>query len=105
MTILIFLGTPCLFPPSSPTPSVDQLGQGGNHATSDAPQAGSTVTYRGVCLTIWSYADAERSAAIGAHPSGGPFSQRVSTEPHRCMPQGCPRGYTTLRFKHVAKRS
>lgn len=58
-----FLGPMGLFPPSSnSTPGVDQLGQGGNGATPDTP--GSTVTYHGVCLTVWSHADAERSAAI-----------------------------------------
>jgi EEF1A N-terminal glycine/lysine methyltransferase len=29
-----------------------------------AGNAGNTVTYHGVCLTVWSHADAERSAAI-----------------------------------------
>jgi nicotinamide N-methyltransferase len=58
-----FLGPPGLFPPSSSsTPGVNQLGQGSNGATHDAP--GSTITYHGVCLTVWSHADAERSAAI-----------------------------------------
>ncbi len=57
-----FLGPPGLFPPSSSTPGVNQLGQGNNGATPDAPS--STVTYHGVCLTVWSHADAERSAAI-----------------------------------------
>ena len=28
------------------------------------PKAGSTITYHGVCLTVWSHADAERTAAI-----------------------------------------
>ncbi|KAF5370227.1 hypothetical protein D9615_010081 [Tricholomella constricta] len=28
------------------------------------PSTGSTVTYHGVCLTVWSHADAERSSAI-----------------------------------------
>jgi len=58
-----FLGPPGLFPPSSSTnPGVDKLGPGGNSSTSDTP--GSTVTYHGVCLTVWSHADAQRSAAI-----------------------------------------
>jgi EEF1A N-terminal glycine/lysine methyltransferase len=58
-----FLGPPGLFPPSSTTnPGVDQLGPGGNSGQPDAP--GSTITYHGVCLTVWSHADAERSAAI-----------------------------------------
>ncbi|GLB36150.1 putative protein with domain found in a variety of signalling proteins, always encircled by uDENN and dDENN [Lyophyllum shimeji] len=36
-----------------------------NANTSDiTPSAGSTVTYHGVCLTVWSHADAERSNAI-----------------------------------------
>ena len=59
-----FLGPPSLFPPLSTTnPGVDQLGPGGNSGQPDAP--GSTITYHGVCLTVWSHADAERSAAIG----------------------------------------
>jgi len=58
-----FLGPPGLFPPSlSTNPGVDQLGPGGNSSTSDAP--GSTVTYHGVCLTMWSHADMQCSAAI-----------------------------------------
>jgi EEF1A N-terminal glycine/lysine methyltransferase len=58
-----FLGPPGIFPPSSnSTPAVDRLGAAGNTPTPDAP--GSTITYHGVCLTVWSHADAERSAAI-----------------------------------------
>ena len=58
-----FLGPPSLFPPGhGSTSRVDQLGTGGDSATHDAP--GSTITYHGVCLTVWSHADAERSAAI-----------------------------------------
>ncbi|KAI0308207.1 hypothetical protein B0F90DRAFT_1621067 [Multifurca ochricompacta] len=57
-----FLGPPGFFPPGSgSTPGVDQLGAGGN-AGSSVP--GSTITYHGVCLTVWSHADAERSSAI-----------------------------------------
>jgi nicotinamide N-methyltransferase len=55
-----FLGPPSLFPPGpGSSAGVDQLGASG---TPDAP--GSTITYHGVCLTVWSHADAERSAAI-----------------------------------------
>ncbi|KAH9081650.1 hypothetical protein EDB83DRAFT_2512508 [Lactarius deliciosus] len=58
-----FLGLPNLFPPGhGSTTGVDQLGAGGVACTPDAP--GSTITYHGVCLTVWSHADAERSAAI-----------------------------------------
>jgi len=58
-----FLGPPGLFPPSSTSnPGVGQLGSGSNSGTPDAP--GSTITYHGVCLTVWSHADAERRAAI-----------------------------------------
>ncbi|KAH9065743.1 DENN domain-containing protein [Lactarius vividus] len=58
-----FLGLPNLFPPGhGSTTGVDQLGVGGVAGTPDAP--GSTITYHGVCLTVWSHADAERSAAI-----------------------------------------
>ncbi|KAI0275070.1 hypothetical protein BC834DRAFT_815136 [Gloeopeniophorella convolvens] len=58
-----FLGPPGFFPHgTSSNPGVDQLGASVGVATSDAP--GSTVTYHGVCLTVWSHADAERSAAI-----------------------------------------
>jgi len=55
-----FLGPPGLFPPSST--SNPGVGPGGNSSTPDA--LGSTITYHGVCLTVWSHADAERSAAI-----------------------------------------
>ena len=41
---------------------MDQLGPGGNGSISDAP--GSIIAYHGVCLTMWSHADAECSAAI-----------------------------------------
>ena len=58
-----FLGPPGLFPPSSSSnPGADQLGPGGTSSTPYGP--GSTITYHGVCLTVWSHADAERSAAI-----------------------------------------
>ncbi|KAA1471484.1 hypothetical protein DENSPDRAFT_850258 [Dentipellis sp. KUC8613] len=56
-----FLGPPGLFPPgpgaSGSGPSSGANGSGGD-------EHGSTVTYHGVCLTVWSHADAERSAAI-----------------------------------------
>lgn len=32
--------------------------------TPGTPKASSTITYHGVCLTVWSHADAERTAAI-----------------------------------------
>jgi len=58
-----FLGPPSLFLPSSSTnPGDNQLGPGSNSSTSNAP--GSTVTYHGVCLTMWSHVDAQRSMAI-----------------------------------------
>jgi len=58
-----FLGPPGLFLPlSSTNPGVDQLRPGGNSSTSNAP--GSTITYHGVCLTMWSHADVQRSVAI-----------------------------------------
>lgn len=57
------LGPPSHFPPSSSsTSAVDRFGTAGNHGTCDVP--GSTITYHGVCLTVWSHADAERSSAI-----------------------------------------
>lgn len=44
------------------------LGHGANQHTAANPNHdssnGSTVTYHGVCLTVWSHADAERSTAI-----------------------------------------
>jgi nicotinamide N-methyltransferase len=55
-----FLGPPSLFPPGQG--STSHLGTGGDSGTHDVP--GSTITYHGVCLTVWSHADAERSAAI-----------------------------------------
>jgi nicotinamide N-methyltransferase len=57
-----YLGPPVFPPASRSTPGVNQLGQGSNSGTPDAP--GSTITYHGVCLTVWSHADAERSSAI-----------------------------------------
>lgn len=33
-------------------------------STPGAPKANSTITYHGVCLTVWSHADAERTSAI-----------------------------------------
>jgi EEF1A N-terminal glycine/lysine methyltransferase len=45
------------------------LGHGQNASVpssgiADSPTGGNTVTYHGVCLTVWSHADAERTAAI-----------------------------------------
>ncbi|VDB84478.1 unnamed protein product [Peniophora sp. CBMAI 1063] len=46
-----------------PRPSTAYLGPNAHKPSSnDAPS--STVTYHGVCLTVWSHADAERSQAI-----------------------------------------
>jgi nicotinamide N-methyltransferase len=36
----------------------------GSNANDMNPSGGSTITYHGVCLTVWSHADAERSNAI-----------------------------------------
>lgn len=54
-----FLGPPTSFlSPNGHTP--------GGSATSDvkASSSNGTITYHGVCLTVWSHADAERTAAI-----------------------------------------
>ncbi|KAG1749981.1 DENN domain-containing protein [Suillus paluster] len=53
-----YLGPPSVLqpPPASPaSPMFEKQASGGN---------GATVTYHGVCLTVWSHADAERSSAI-----------------------------------------
>ncbi|KAI0047828.1 hypothetical protein FA95DRAFT_1540779 [Auriscalpium vulgare] len=55
-----FLGPPNVFPPGSAGNSRVPAGAGAGAA----PEPGSTVTYHGVCLTVWSHADAERSTAI-----------------------------------------
>ena len=58
-----YLSPPSLFPPGHGSSlGVDQLGAGGDAGTHDTP--GATNTYHGVCLTVWSHADAERSSAI-----------------------------------------
>ena len=81
-----FLGPPGLFPPSSSTnPGVDQLGPGGNSSTSDTP--GSTVTYHGVCLTVWSHADAQRGTAI-RHTLEAGRSCKESAQSCCHVPQG-----------------
>ncbi|KAI0321341.1 AEX-3 domain-containing protein [Amylostereum chailletii] len=51
-----FLGPPTVFSPGNASKSAADPSQ------ADSPSA--TVTYHGVCLTVWSHADAERSAAI-----------------------------------------
>lgn len=53
-----YLGPPSVLPPppaSPASPMFEKQASGGN---------GATVTYHGVCLTVWSHADAERSSAI-----------------------------------------
>ncbi|KAF8922558.1 AEX-3 domain-containing protein [Mucidula mucida] len=51
-----YLGPPSLLGHGSHAPAAA--------ATPDNSAVGSTVTYHGVCLTVWSHADAERSTAI-----------------------------------------
>ncbi|KIM48206.1 hypothetical protein M413DRAFT_22737 [Hebeloma cylindrosporum] len=56
-----YLGPPSLLghgSHSAPT------GVSSTNAASINPSTGNTVTYHGVCLTVWSHADAERSTAI-----------------------------------------
>ncbi|EPQ60637.1 hypothetical protein GLOTRDRAFT_68450 [Gloeophyllum trabeum ATCC 11539] len=52
-----FLGPPSIIPPP-------HHGGAAASAADDATGTGATVTYHGVCLTVWSHADAERTAAI-----------------------------------------
>ncbi|KAF9229287.1 hypothetical protein BS17DRAFT_771267 [Gyrodon lividus] len=54
-----YLGPPSLLPPPT-SPSSPMFEK---QATGSVGGSG-TVTYHGVCLTVWSHADAERSAAI-----------------------------------------
>ncbi|KAK0465029.1 DENN domain-containing protein [Desarmillaria tabescens] len=59
---------PFVRPSSSYLGPPSLLGHGAHHqaaaSTTDTNSKGSTVTYHGVCLTVWSHADAERSTAI-----------------------------------------
>ena len=57
-----FLGPPGLFPPGTASSGGAPAANGSGGGANDAP--GSTLTYHGVCLTVWSHADNERSAAI-----------------------------------------
>ncbi|KII86432.1 hypothetical protein PLICRDRAFT_114330 [Plicaturopsis crispa FD-325 SS-3] len=50
-----FLGPPSVVGHTRPTTAASEHAQ---------PAGSSNVTYHGVCLTVWSHADAERSAAI-----------------------------------------
>ncbi|TFK57081.1 hypothetical protein OE88DRAFT_1620912 [Heliocybe sulcata] len=52
-----FLGPPSVIPPPHAAGSA-------NPAADETSSAGATITYHGVCLTVWSHADAERTAAI-----------------------------------------
>ena len=60
-----FLGPPSTFlsPHGHGAPSAG-VNSGPSIKTSLAGGTGNTVTYHGVCLTVWSHADAERTAAI-----------------------------------------
>ena len=55
-----YLGPPSLL--GHPVHNTPQGVSGGN--SGDNQSNSSTVTYHGVCLTVWSHADAERSSAI-----------------------------------------
>ena len=55
-----YLGPPSLL--GHPAHNTPQGVSGGN--SGDNQSTSSTVTYHGVCLTVWSHADAERSSAI-----------------------------------------
>lgn len=55
-----YLGPPSLL--GHPAHNTPQGVPGGN--SGDNQSTSSTVTYHGVCLTVWSHADAERSSAI-----------------------------------------
>ncbi|KAI0033185.1 AEX-3 domain-containing protein, partial [Vararia minispora EC-137] len=53
-----YLGPPALFPPAGGAHKPDAAAA----AVPETPSA--TVAYHGVCLTVWSHADADRTAAI-----------------------------------------
>ncbi|KAF9241378.1 DENN domain-containing protein [Melanogaster broomeanus] len=55
-----FLGPPSLLAPPPTTPSSPMF----EKQASGGVGGSGTVTYHGVCLTVWSHADAERSTAI-----------------------------------------
>jgi EEF1A N-terminal glycine/lysine methyltransferase len=57
-----YLGPPSLLGPTAH--NTPQGVSGGNPGDIINQSTGSTVTYHGVCLTVWSHADAERSSAI-----------------------------------------
>ena len=57
-----YLGPPSLLGPTAH--NTPQGVSGGNPGDMINQSTGSTVTYHGVCLTVWSHADAERSSAI-----------------------------------------
>ncbi|KAJ7597034.1 DENN domain-containing protein [Mycena floridula] len=54
-----------------PRPSSAYLGPSGHQSSSTSPGESSTTTYHGVCLTVWSHADAERSTAIRKYLEAG----------------------------------
>ncbi|KAG5647987.1 hypothetical protein DXG03_007021 [Asterophora parasitica] len=56
-----YLGPPSLLGHGSHSNSTAVANSNANDIN---PSAGSTVAYHGVCLTVWSHADAERSSAI-----------------------------------------
>ena len=78
----LFLALPVSFL-LRPTPNPG-VRPGGNSSPPDAP--GTTITYHGVCLTVWSHADAERSAAIRRTSEAG-HSCKESTQSCCCAPQ------------------
>lgn len=57
-----YLGPPSLLGHNNQHNSSAVTGTNSNDVNHQS--AGSTVTYHGVCLTVWSHADAERSSAI-----------------------------------------
>ena len=70
--------------PAFPRPSSTYLGPANTFTSAAAPpDASSIIPYYGVCLTVWSHADEDRSAAIrrtleeaARHRNGGPGGSR-----------------------------
>jgi hypothetical protein len=60
-----FLGPPSLIGHHSGSSGMPPVGSMGNSSNiGQSSPIANTVTYHGVCLTVWSHADAERSSAI-----------------------------------------
>ncbi|KZT30581.1 hypothetical protein NEOLEDRAFT_1053137 [Neolentinus lepideus HHB14362 ss-1] len=104
-----FLGPPSIIPPPHTTSSTAAS------AADEAASAGATITYHGVCLTVWSHADAERTAAIrrtletGAASSSGrsrkESAQSLVAARLKSLRADLGTGDPTLQARRRAKRS